>query len=724
MGWFDEQIRLRKLNDDQVFAEALQDAAGVVIGKKQPYIRDDRVLTGNALEKILRYYRLHYEEAPENVDTLEEQLEHCLHPQGMMYRKVRLEDDWHRRAVGAYLGFRKEDNAPLALIPNGLAGYRCYDPAAGDSWAVTAGTRGQIKRDAYCFYRPLPQKKISIAALVRYILGSLYVSDFLIIAAVTLAVTLIGFLTPRLTNLLFGPVLERKNIAVLAAMAIFMICAGVSRIVISTARDLISACVETRVQLNVESAAMMRVLSLPPDFFRDFSSGELSSRVQSVNTLCSALVNAVLTTGLTSLISLLYITQIFQYAPVLVVPSLVIILLTVVLSALTMLLEMQRQQKSMEQGAKTTGLSFALINGIQKIRLAGAEKRTFAKWASQYNRHAELLYNPPLFLKISSVVNQGIQLAGTIVLYAIALSGAVVMKDYMAFNAAYGMVMGAFTSLMSIALVFARIRPVLHMAQPILDAQPETGDKKKVITSLRGNIELDSVTFRYEQNGPKIIDNLSLKIKAGEYVAIVGPSGCGKSTLIRLLLGFEKPERGSVFYDGRNIEQIDVKSLRRKIGTVMQNSGLFNESIYANIALSTNSLTLDEAWEAAETACIADDIRAMPMGMHTMISEGQGGISGGQKQRLMIARAVAPKPSILIFDEATSALDNITQKKVTEALDNLKCTRIVIAHRLSTIRSCSRILYLGEGRVLEEGTYEELMEKKGLFAEMVARQQL
>ena len=724
MGWFDEQIRLRKLNDDQVFAEALQDAAGVVIGKKQPYIRDDRVLTGNALEKILRYYRLHYEEAPENVDTLEGQLEHCLHPQGMMYRKVRLEDDWHRRAVGAYLGFRKEDNAPLALIPNGLAGYRCYDPAAGDSWAVTAGTRGQIKRDAYCFYRPLPQKKISIAALVRYILGSLYVSDFLIIAAVTLAVTLIGFLTPRLTNLLFGPVLERKNISVLAAMAIFMICAGVSRIVISTARDLISACVETRVQLNVESAAMMRVLSLPPDFFRDFSSGELSSRVQSVNTLCSALVNAVLTTGLTSLISLLYITQIFQYAPVLVVPSLVIILLTVVLSALTMLLEMQRQQKSMEQGAKTTGLSFALINGIQKIRLAGAEKRTFAKWASQYNRHAELLYNPPLFLKISSVVNQGIQLAGTIVLYAIALSGAVVMKDYMAFNAAYGMVMGAFTSLMSIALVFARIRPVLHMAQPILDAQPETGDKKKVITSLRGNIELDSVTFRYEQNGPKIIDNLSLKIKAGEYVAIVGPSGCGKSTLIRLLLGFEKPERGSVFYDGRNIEQIDVKSLRRKIGTVMQNSGLFNESIYANIALSTNSLTLDEAWEAAETACIADDIRAMPMGMHTMISEGQGGISGGQKQRLMIARAVAPKPSILIFDEATSALDNITQKKVTEALDNLKCTRIVIAHRLSTIRSCSRILYLGEGRVLEEGTYEELMEKKGLFAEMVARQQL
>ena len=724
MGWFDEQIRLRKLNDDQVFADALRQTAGSVLGRREEYIHDDRVLTGSALEKIMRYYRLHYEEAPETVKTLDDQLEHVLYPQGMMYRKVRLEDAWYRRAVGAYLGFRSDSGSPLALIPSGLTGYRCYDPAAGESFAVTAGTRDRIRRDAYCFYRPLPQQKITIPMLVRYIAGSLYISDFLMIAGVSLGVVLIGFLMPRLTNLLYGTVLENANVSVLAAMAMFMIAAGVSRLVITTARDLISACVETRIQLNVESAAMMRVLSLPPDFFREFSSGELSSRVQSVNTLCSALVNAVLTTGLTSLLSLLYITQIFRYAPILVVPSLCIIILTVGFSALTMVLEMRRQKKSLEQNAKTTGLSFALINGIQKIRLAGAEKRTFAKWALQYNKAAELLYNPPLFLKISSVINQGIQLIGTIVLYGIALSGAVVMKDYLAFNAAYGSVMGAFTSLMSVAMVFARIRPVLNMAQPVLDAQPETGEKKKVITSLRGNIELDSVSFRYSKDGPRIIDNMSLKIRAGEYVAVVGPSGCGKSTLIRLLLGFEKPERGSIFYDGRNIDQIDVRSLRRRIGTVMQNSGLFNDSIYANIALSSNDLTLDEAWDAAEMACIADDIREMPMGMHTVIAEGQGGISGGQKQRLMIARAVATKPSVLIFDEATSALDNITQKKVTEALDNLKCTRIVIAHRLSTIKSCSRILYLGEGRVLEEGTYEELMEKNGLFSQMVARQQI
>ena len=724
MGWFNEQIRQRKTEDERIFRDALLEAAGTVMGEESLYEQDDLALTGSALEKILRFYRLKYQEAPAGISSLEERLEYILHPQGMMYRKIILDEGWQKDAAGAFMGFREKDGAPVALIPAGISGYRCYDAADGISYRITKKTAPRLKREAYCFYRPLPQTRLSIPSLFGYIIGCMRMTDFLLVAGVTVLTMLIGLLIPKLTNILYGAVLESKEIAVLLAMAFFMICVRVSRIVIESGSSLISSCVQTRIQLSVEAAVMMRVLSLPTDFFRTYNSGELSSRMQSVNSLCSSLINAVLSSGLTSLVSLCYVTQIFRYAPVLVVPSLVIILLTLGVSVLTMFLEMRRQKQIMESEAKTTGLAFALINGIQKIRLAGAEKRTFAHWARAYNKTAQLRYNPPMILKVSSVINQAVGLGGTIVLYAIALAGSVSMKDYMSFDAAYGMVSGAFGSLVSVGLIFAQIKPVLDMALPILDAVPETGERKQVITSLKGNIELNNVTFRYVKDGKKIIDDLSLKIRAGEYVAIVGPSGCGKTTLMRILLGFEKPERGSVFYDGRNLDQIDLKSLRRRIGTVMQNGGLFNDSIYANIALSAPSLTLDEAWEAAETACIADDIREMPMGMYTMISEGQGGISGGQKQRLMIARAIAPKPSILIFDEATSALDNIAQNKVTKALDELKCTRLVIAHRLSTIKSCSRIIYLGGGRVLEEGTYEELMEKNGLFADMVARQQL
>ena len=297
------------------------------------------------------------------------------------------------------------------------------------------------------------------------------------------------------------------------------------------------------------------------------------------------------------------------------------------------------------------------------------------------------------------------------VLYYAAVKSKVSISEYYAFNTAYGMVSGAFMTLAGTATTIANIKPTLDMVRPILETVPEIDETKKMVTQLKGGIEL-------------ILDNLSLKIHPGQYVAIVGKTGCGKSTLMRTLLGFETPQKGAVYYDGRDLKSLDPKSLRRRIGTVMQDGKLFMGDVYSNIVITAPWLTLDDAWEAAEIAGIAEDIRRMPMGMHTIISEGQGGISGGQRQRLMIARAVAPKPKILMFDEATSALDNLTQKQVSEALDKMKCTRIVIAHRLSTIRQCDRIIVLDGGRIIEDGTYEQLIAKNGFFADLVARQRL
>ena len=469
---------------------------------------------------------------------------------------------------------------------------------------------------------------------------------------------------------------------------------------------------------------MIRLLSLPASFFRKYNPGELKSRSLSVNQLCSTLLSMVLGTGLMSLTSLIYIPQIFGFAPSLVIPSLIIIAVTVAFSVVSTLMQIKINRQLMNVSAKESGLSYSLITGVQKIRLSGAEKRAFAKWLDLYSESAALTYNPPLFIKANTVISTGITVVSNIVLYYISVRNGIDQSSYFGFMAAYNMLMGAFMSLSGIALSIASIQPILEMAEPFLETEPETADNKEVVTKVSGSIELDHVSFRYSEETPYILDDLSLKVKSGDYVAIVGRTGCGKSTLVRLLLGFEKPEKGSIFYDNRDINSLDLASLRRKIGTVTQDAGLFQGDIYSNIVITAPELTLDDAWEAAEKAGVADDIRAMPMGMHTIISEGQGGILGGQRQRIMIARAIAPKPKVLIFDEATSALDNKTQKMVNDSLDAMGCTRIVIAHRLSTIKHCDRILVLDGGKIIEDGTYDELIAKNGYFAELVERQKL
>ena len=411
----------------------------------------------------------------------------------------------------------------------------------------------------------------------------------------------------------------------------------------------------------------------------------------------------------------------------------------ILITAVTIVLQTRLSKKVMELSAKESGMSISLISGIQKIRLAGAEKRAFAKWADIFSKQVKLTYNLPMFLTlnggavISNSINNrnnktflttAVLLFGNILLYYIAVKNEIKPNDYFAFNIGFGLIMGSFNYLVSVSLQISQIPPMLSMLEPILTTAPELSEGKKVLSKISGKLELDNVCFRYGENTPDIINNLSLKILPGEYVAIVGKTGCGKSTLMRLLLGFEKPQKGAIYYDGEDLKTIELKSLRRMIGVVTQDGGLFQGDIYSNIVISSPQLTLNDAWEAAELAGIAEDIRAMPMGMNTLISEGSGGISGGQKQRLMIARAVAPKPKILMFDEATSALDNITQKIVSESLDSLKCTRIVIAHRLLTIRNCDRILVLDNGKIVEEGNYDELISKHGVFSSLVERQKI
>ena len=725
MGWFDEQIKERKRNDDSVFTESFVNIAGAIMGRRvSDALNDDRTITQNAIDEILKYYHAKSREVPDNIKDMNDQLEYLMRPYGIMRRTVKLSKGWYKDAIGAMLGMMKEDGRIVALIPDGLSGYRYHDFKTGKREKVNRQNDSLFSEDAIAFYKPFPAKKLGIPALMQYIVHTLSPSDFILIVLCTFAASLFGMFMPRLNNILFSTVITSASMQLLYAVTIFMVCVSISTMLMGAVKALVSARIKTKMEISVQAATMMRILSLPADFFKEYSSGELFMRAQYINQLCNLLVTAGLSTGLTSLFSLIYVLQIFKYAPGLVIPALAVTGATVLLTILSSLMQMKISKRQMELSGKSTGLSYSLITGVQKIKLSGSEKRAFAKWGNLYAKQAQLSYNPPTFIKLNSVLNMAVSLTGTLVIYYGAVKTQLSIADYYAFNTAYGMVSGAFMTLAGLALSIAQLKPILEMIKPILDTVPELSADKEVITRLSGSIELNNVSFGYCENMPLVIDDLSLKIRAGQYVAIVGKTGCGKSTLLRLLLGFERPQKGAIYYDGKDLNSIDLKSLRRKMGVVMQNGKLFQGDVYSNIVISAPWLTQKEAWEAAELAGIAEDIRHMPMGMNTLISEGTGGISGGQRQRLMIARAIAPKPKILMFDEATSALDNLTQKKVSESLDTLKCTRIVIAHRLSTIRQCDRIIVLDKGKIIEDGNYQELIDKGGYFARLVERQRL
>lgn len=724
MGWFDDQIRQRKISDDEAFSESFRNLGDTVMGRRyRNSTGDDSEKTKSAMDEIIHYYHGTQAELPDTVKDKNEALEFLCRPNGIMHRTVHLTEHWYKEASGAFLAEMKDGSGPVALLPDpaGL-GYTYPDAVSGKRKRVNAKAAEMFEKNAICFYKPLPLRKLKTKDLLLFGMMSWTRGNLVMLLGSMLVVTLLGLLTTKMNHFLTSEVLQIKKYSLLVSTMSFMLSLSVTQLLLGAFRQLVHTRGDQRMNVDVQAAIMMRVLSLPADFFKKYSSGEIHSRINYMSGLCGMMVSTVFDTGVTSLFSLMYITQVFRYAPALVLPSLVITLSTVVLSTVTAFCQMRITKREMEISASESGMTYAMINGIQKIRLAGAEKRAFARWANIYNQRAAFAYNPPAFLKLNGVFSTAISLAGCIVMYYIAVKSGVSEADYYSFNGAWGQVSASLSALAGIVTTVAGIKPSLDMAKPLMDAVPDTAGNKQMVTRLTGSIELNNISFRYDDNSPYVLDDLSLKIRPGQYVAIVGKTGCGKSTLVRIMLGFEKPQMGAVYYDGKDISMLDLRSLRRNIGTVMQNGKLFQGDIYSNIVISAPQLTMDDAWAAAEQADVADDIREMPMGMHTLISEGAGGISGGQRQRLMIARAIAPRPKILIFDEATSALDNITQKKVSESLDALKCTRVVIAHRLSTIRHCDRIILLENGRIAEDGTYEELIAMNGAFADLVRRQ--
>ncbi|MBE5898582.1 MAG: ATP-binding cassette domain-containing protein [Lachnospiraceae bacterium] len=604
------------------------------------------------------------------------------------------------------------------------------DIAFGDSFLSLAGINvdddeyKKIKEESYKTSKLDHEGKATIRDYIRFVKDAIPIGTIIVAGILSLVATGVGMLLPYFTQILTGEVVQVKDFNLFVSVSIYVVAAAIGGLLISTIQGFVGSRINIKMDQLVTRKTMARLLNLPASFFKKYNTGELSQRFASTINLASILMNGVVMSLVSAIMSMAYLVQLTQFAPALILPTVIVLIATTGFSILISFIQARVSKVQMVLSSKKSGLTYETINGIQKIRLSGSEKRVFVKWAEVYARAARLLYNPPLIIRLSAAITALISLIGDIVIYFVAVQSGVDVGDYMAFQTSYGVLAAAFASLTQVVSSMASVPPILNMASPILEETPEEEEEKMVLDKVNGNIKLDNVSFSYGENMPNVLDGINLDIHSGDYIAIVGKTGCGKSTLVRLLLGFEKPKNGNIYYDEHNMNDIDLTSLRRNIGTVTQNGTLFHADIFSNIIISAPNLKVDDAWVAAEIANIADDIRDMPMGMKTVISEGQGSISGGQKQRIMIARAIVHKPKILIFDEATSALDNVTQKSIAESIGKLECTRIVIAHRLSTIQNADRIIMLEGGHIIEDGTYDELIKYDGKFAELVERQRI
>lgn len=640
-------------------------------------------------------------------------------------RQIILKDTWWKEDNGALLAYKTEDGQPVALLPLSPTRYVLYDPADDSQVLVDNTVADTIKAQAYTFYRPLPTTAVGYKDLLRYLADGIWKSDITAVLVMGILGGLLGVLTPVVTGIIFDRVIPDGERLLLIQIGFLLIAIAITTFAFNLTRSFAMHRIEGRSEADLQAAIWDRLLSLPVPFFKDYTAGELSGRAMGISQIRMILSGAVSNTIISGIFAIFYYLLLFYYSWRLALICTVIVIIVMGISLLFGFLQIRYERVLIDLNNTLSGKIFGLLSGVSKIKTSGAEKRAFNNWARDFGQVRDVTYRKENLGNKMQVFNSTVTIIATAIIFfaMIKLKGVNLgAGKFIAFNSAFSSFLNATLEISAVILQVNIIKPLYEKIRPILETRPEFDQEKAEPGQLEGNIEVSHVNFRYQPDGPLVLNDVVMEIEKGDYVGIVGPSGSGKSTLFRLLLGFEKPEAGQIYYDQQDLENVDIRSIRRQLGVVLQSGQLMYGSIFDNIVAASPGLTINDAWEAARMAGMEDDIRNMPMGMHTMISEAGSTLSGGQKQRLLIARAIISKPKIIYFDEATSALDNKTQKIVSESLANLGVTRVVIAHRLSTIINCNKIFVMDRGQIVEQGSYQELYERGGLFTRLVQRQ--
>lgn len=638
-------------------------------------------------------------------------------------RRVILKGEWWKQDSGPMLAYLRANNRPVALLPTSSSRYALADPVDQSRATVTRDVAQSLNPIAYTFYRPFRENTPTLAEVFRFGFQGTGpdLRAFLLLSVVS---GLLGMALPLATGVVFDTVIPGNYRSQLWFIALALLLAGVCSVIFDLTRDVALLRMEAKSDAALQGAVWDRLLGLPPPFFRSYTAGDLAVRANGINAIQQILSGAAITSLLGGVFSVFNFGLLFWYSLRLAAVASVLVALNICVTLLAAWNSLRLQRKVFEAQGRIAGLVLQFITGISKLRVAGAELRAFAVWATAFGEQKKIDLRLGALGNRMTVFNQSYSLATSICLFAVVAAWAepgLTTGKFLAFNMAFASFLYAGLAASQGLISLLQAVPVYERAQPILRALPEMREARVDPGELRGGLELSHVSFRYKPNAPLVLSDLSFHVAPGEFVALVGPSGSGKSTIMRLLLGFETPELGTILYDGVDLAGLDVQAIRRQMGVALQNGKLMPGDIFENV-VGSGLFTLEEAWEAVRKAGLEEDVSQMPMGMHTVLGEAASTLSAGQRQRLMIARAIVARPRILLFDEATSALDNRTQAIVGKSLKQLQATRLVIAHRLSTIVNADRILVLEEGRLVQQGTYEELVKQPGTFADLVRRQ--
>ena len=693
-----------------IISPFLQQLAQRLDGDRQAMNKTQDILRSMIDRKLWKQMKA-AEEVPPNI----EQLENFLTGRNIFFREIILSDGWWGRCTGKMIGITADEGTPVLLVP-GFSDYTFTHPKTGKT--MTASTNAsELQRTALTLCYPLADETLTVRTIMRYAWSQLCSYDVFYTLLACVSLILLTMFTPYACKLVFSEVIPSNDAEQIVPIATLLLSAGVGLTIVQAARNLVVVRIKDKVEYALQTAMMSRLLLLPATFLKTFAPGDLSNRLLSLSRVSSNITVSFLSTILTFLFTGIMLVQFFLYGGPLLYTGIAVVTLQFVAIMMEFYYTRKVQLNVNAGGSHLIGVLFSLFSGIQKIKTCGAEFRAFHQWAKAYAPTEMYSSRQPLASFYASGISYCLKFLPMIVTMWAAWHYGLGLSDYIAYCAVLALACDAVRQLQSITKLVARLLPEMQLCRPVMTAKPEIRNSMQVVETISGRVEIRGLKFCYA-NMPLLFDGLNLSIESGDYVALVGASGCGKSTLMRLMMGLEQPQAGSIFYDQFDLSNINLRSFRHHcLGVCLQDGQLVKGTIRDNIIFNDPLLTEDDAWEAARMAALDGDIRQMPLGMDTPITVEGKGVSGGQRQRILIARVLVRKPKVLFLDEATSALDNISQHIVTENLAKLKCTRIVIAHRLSTIQKCNRIIVLKDGRVAADGNFEDI-KARGYFSDI------